>query len=171
MTIQEKYNLIKEGKYSKNQFVIDARKQFPNIINQFTGFNDAVNILRSKSILNEWQTKKESPINYKVDVDPSNFFSFEEIQRGVEFELEKRGFTRQQSISNEEYEKAKKTALSNLENDKLYYLNMLAGAKSVSHDKRADTMKPVSKENDKLNAMQKVQLKESIKDIIRDIIK
>jgi len=52
-TLQEQYNLILEGKGDKDFFMKSARRIFPQHINQYTSFNDATKILKSKSILTE----------------------------------------------------------------------------------------------------------------------
>jgi hypothetical protein len=52
-TIQEQYNLLKEGKGHKGVFMKAVRSLFPEYVNQYTSFDDAVNILKSKSVLNE----------------------------------------------------------------------------------------------------------------------
>jgi hypothetical protein len=52
-TLQEKYNLIKEGKGNKTLFLKEAKRNFPNFISNLTSFSDAENILKSKSIINE----------------------------------------------------------------------------------------------------------------------
>jgi hypothetical protein len=52
-TLQEQYNLILEGKGDKDFFMKSARRIFPQYVNQYTSFNDATKILKSKSILTE----------------------------------------------------------------------------------------------------------------------
>jgi hypothetical protein len=52
-TLQEQYNLIKEGKGDKLFFLKSAKNQFPNLINQFTTYDNAVNIFKTKGILSE----------------------------------------------------------------------------------------------------------------------
>jgi hypothetical protein len=52
-TLQQQYNLIKEGKGDKQFFLKSARLQFPDYITSLTDFNTAINILTTKSILNE----------------------------------------------------------------------------------------------------------------------
>ena len=52
-TLQEKYNLIKEGKGNKTLFLKEVKRNYPNIISNLTTFSDAENILKSKSIINE----------------------------------------------------------------------------------------------------------------------
>jgi hypothetical protein len=52
-TLQQQYNLIKEGKGDKQYFLKQARHLFPEYITSLNDFNTAVHILRDKSILNE----------------------------------------------------------------------------------------------------------------------
>jgi hypothetical protein len=51
-SLQTQYNLIKEGKGNKEVFVKNAKAQFPTIPNHY-GFNETVNELKHKNILNE----------------------------------------------------------------------------------------------------------------------
>ena len=52
-TLQEQYNLIKEGKGHKDVFMKTALRQFPNLFNNLTNFPTAVKVLKQKSILSE----------------------------------------------------------------------------------------------------------------------
>jgi len=52
-TLQQQFNLIKEGKGSKDDFLKSARRVFPEFITSLTNYNDAITILKGKSILNE----------------------------------------------------------------------------------------------------------------------
>lgn len=52
-TLQEKYNGINEGAFSKEQFLRDARLQLPNLITQYNGFEDAAQILKNRGIIQE----------------------------------------------------------------------------------------------------------------------
>ena len=52
-TLQQQYNLIKEGKGNKDHFLKAARNLFPEYITSGNDFTSAVHILTSKSILNE----------------------------------------------------------------------------------------------------------------------
>ena len=52
-TLQQQYNLIKEGKGDKQFFLKSARYQFPDYVTSLTDFNTAIHILKTKSILNE----------------------------------------------------------------------------------------------------------------------
>jgi hypothetical protein len=52
-TLQQQYNLIKEGKGHKDDFLKSARRVFPEFITSLTDYTSAITILKSKSILNE----------------------------------------------------------------------------------------------------------------------
>ena len=52
-SLQNQYNLIKEGKSSKDVFLKSAKSLFPNYIPSHYGFNETVNILKEKSIISE----------------------------------------------------------------------------------------------------------------------
>ena len=52
-TIQEQYNLLKEGKGHKDVFMKTVRSLFPEYVNQYTSFDDTINILKSKNVLSE----------------------------------------------------------------------------------------------------------------------
>jgi hypothetical protein len=52
-TLQEQYNSIKSGNGNKDQFLKHARNLFPEYFNQYTDFNTATNVLKSKQIINE----------------------------------------------------------------------------------------------------------------------
>ena len=53
MTLQQHFNLIKEGKGNKAQFLKQARQLFPQYFNQYSDFNTTINVLKSKQIINE----------------------------------------------------------------------------------------------------------------------
>lgn len=52
-TLQEQYNSIKSGNGNKDQFLKQARHLFPQYFNQYTDFNTAANMLKSKQIISE----------------------------------------------------------------------------------------------------------------------
>ena len=52
-TLQEHYNAIKTGQGNKAQFVKQARLLFPEYFNQYTDFDTATNVLKSKQIISE----------------------------------------------------------------------------------------------------------------------
>ena len=53
MTLQQQYNLIKEGKGDKNFFLKQARNLFPDLVTVHNTFEQTVGILKHKSILSE----------------------------------------------------------------------------------------------------------------------
>jgi len=53
MTLQEHYNAIKSGKGNKAQFLKQARSLFPQYFNQYSDFDTATNVLKSKQIISE----------------------------------------------------------------------------------------------------------------------
>lgn len=52
-TLQEKYNAIQEGKFSKEHFLAEARMQQPQLITRFNGYDDAVQILKNRGMIQE----------------------------------------------------------------------------------------------------------------------
>lgn len=68
-TLQEQYNLIKEGKGHKGVFLNEAKRNFPNLITNSATFEQAEKILKNKSVLNE---------NY-VDLKPLNTITSEDL--------------------------------------------------------------------------------------------
>ena len=52
-TLQEKYNAIQEGNFSKDQFLVEARMQHPNLVTRFNGYDDAVQILKNRGMISE----------------------------------------------------------------------------------------------------------------------
>ena len=58
--ITKLYQQLQEGKTTREYFVREARRQFPQFISPVTSFNDAVNILKSKRLVSENLTKEVS---------------------------------------------------------------------------------------------------------------
>jgi hypothetical protein len=52
-TLQEQYNLIKEGKGNKNTFMKSARSQFPNLFNNLSNFDTTIRVMKQKQIISE----------------------------------------------------------------------------------------------------------------------
>ena len=52
-TLQEQYNLLKEGKGNKNIFMKSVRRLFPNLVSNTTPYDSAVTILKHKQIISE----------------------------------------------------------------------------------------------------------------------
>jgi hypothetical protein len=66
-TLQEKYNAIQEGNFSKDQFLRDARMQQPNLVTQFNGYDDAVQILKNRGMIQEIASFAERFKEYSDD--------------------------------------------------------------------------------------------------------
>jgi len=155
-TIQEKYNAIAEGNFSKSQFVKDAKRELSQFLSPFNGYDDTVSILKNKGII--YEVKKEVPQYDK----PEPGYSIETIERGVDYELEAMGLMSNETVSEEDYGKAKKKAEKNLKKDPNHYLHLLSGD-SKKVDKH-DQMIPVKKGNhvDTFNGLKKAQLREEV---------
>lgn len=111
--------------------------------------------------------KEEKLPNQEYTGNPVDRFSLETVQRGVDYELESKGFnTVDNDFTTEDLEKVKQKVIKNLEKDPNHYLKLLAGENRKT--KRHDTMQKVEKNNhkDTFNAMQKAQLKEMIKKLV-----
>ena len=52
-TLQEQYNLIKEGKGHKDVFLKEAKRLFPNIVPNAAGFDQASKLLKQRSVISE----------------------------------------------------------------------------------------------------------------------
>ena len=52
-TLQEQYNLIKEGKGNSDVFVKDAKRQFPQLIRNAAGLNETIKSLKHSHIISE----------------------------------------------------------------------------------------------------------------------
>ena len=52
-TLQEQYNLIKEGKGHDNSFIKDAKRQFPNFVRTSANINETIDSLKRNHIISE----------------------------------------------------------------------------------------------------------------------
>lgn len=161
-TLTEKYNGVLEGNFSKEQFLRDARLTQPNFITQFNSYDEAVQILLNKSLISkntpvvveEKNTYTSTPV-----VNDEDLFSFETLQRGIQYEFEQEGIdSTYHEYTEEEYLKAKKKVITNLKKDPNYYLNQL---KKDTKKEKENKLEPFTKSKtvDKDNATTKVQLK------------
>ena len=161
-TIQEKYNAILEGKFSKSQFVKDAKRELSQFLSPYNGYEDTVSILKSKGVI--YEAKKQEVPEYDL---PGKKYSDEALRRGVDYELEGMGLMSQESISEKDFLKAEKKAIKNLDKDPNHYLHLLSGD-SKKVDKH-DQMVPVKKNNhvDTFNGLKKAELKEA-KELLKE---
>jgi len=164
-TIQEKYNAILEGKFSKSQFVKDAKRELSQFLSPYNGYEDTVNILKSKGVI--YEAKKSEVPEYDK---PAPGYSIEALERAVDYELEGMGLMSQETISEEDYDKAKKKAEKNLEKDPNHYLHLLSGdSKKVDkHDKYVEVKK--NNQVDTFNGMKKAELKEGVEALKEEVV-
>lgn len=113
-TLQEKYNAVLEGKFSKTQFRRDAAMELPQFISNVNSFDDTVAILKNKGIVTE--AKKNERY---FESDPADHISPDVLDTGIKCELEKKFNTT--DVTPEQYEKAKEAAVKNLTKDRAYY--------------------------------------------------
>ena len=151
-TLTEKYRGVLNESFSKKQFVRDARMAWPQLINQFLGFEDTVNILKQKGMISETDKMPE--------YNEFDNFSEDAIRRGIDAELEAMGLMSHDKVSEEDQAKAKAKVLKNLKKDALHYLNLMSG-ESSKVDKHDQMVEPNEKNKvDTFNGMKKADLKE-----------
>ncbi|CAB4124953.1 hypothetical protein UFOVP54_44 [uncultured Caudovirales phage] len=68
-TLQEKYNGIQEGKFSKDHFLADARMELPNLVTRFNGYDDAVQILKNRGMIKEAKVEEATPKTMQAGFD------------------------------------------------------------------------------------------------------
>jgi len=173
-TLQEKYNGIQEGKFSKEHFLAEARMQQPQLITRFNGYDDAVQILKNKGMIVEAKVEeakltKKSLTDYRYKpTNDMDKYPYEQILRGIRVELETLGVLGTPTA--EEYSKALSKVSKNLEKDSIFYTNQVAGVnpKVDLHDKMvtATTKNTV----DTFNGMKKAALKEGFKKLIKKVL-
>ena len=166
-TLTEKYNLVLEGKFNKKQFVRDARLAHPQLVTQYNGYDDTVTILKNRGYIFESldKYKEEKLPVYDNGVTEADRHPLEALERGVDYELEKKGFnTIKPDFTEEDHSKAKEKVLANLEKNPNFYYNILADEPTKVSKNRKDVMKPAEEKNavDKDNGMVKANLKESV---------
>lgn len=117
-TLQEKYNAVLEGTFSKEQFRRDAVMQLPNLVSKFNSFEDMTTILKNRGMLAE--AKKEEVTAYKKpEVEAADLIAPDLLDHGIKAELEAAEI--EGTPSEEEYEKAKEKAAENLVKNPLHY--------------------------------------------------
>jgi len=176
-TLQEKYNAIQEGKFSKDHFLAEARMQQPQLVTRFNGYDDAVQILKNKGMIKEAvveeakqpKATKKGLADYRYKpTNEMDKYPYEQILRGLRVELE--GLGVQGTPTAEQYAKALATVSKNLAKDSIFYTNQVAGVnpKVDLHDK----MVPVTAKNtvDTFNGMKKAELKEGFKKLIKKVL-
>lgn len=150
MTTAQLYREHLQGKVSKSAFLQEVRKDqnLPYVTN-LTSYEDAVKILKNKSIISE--EKHQLTVNQIIDrLNPYSFKS------AVNFELSKI----QGKPTEEEYEKIKEKVAKKLQKDPFAYeTEQFVNAKEVEKRDSKLEMQPLKKNNlkDKNNEMKKAK--------------
>ena len=153
-TLQEQYNLIKEGKGHKDVFLKEARFHYPNMISNVLTYEQATIILKQRSVINEgfmlggianakntkpdWfsifdenikEAKKDdlnkNSYNYE-DVKNVNNLNGEEFRLGINFEMTKVAELLTSQNMGEYLDKSRKEVEKNLAKNPLYYIENAA---------------------------------------------
>ena len=115
-TLQEKYNAVQEGNFSKEQFRRDAVMQLPNLVSKFNSFEDMSTILKNRGMIAEAKTQEPKYSTAK----PEDTIAPDVLDTGIKFELDKKYGTLE--VTDEQYAKCREMAIKNLSNDVLYYV-------------------------------------------------
>ena len=162
--VAKNYKAVVEGRLAKGEFVRQMRQQFPDLISQFNGYDDTVQILKNKQVIFE-STVNEAFNNVKIyDDRPALTYSLDVLERGITYELQAAGLMVHDkfNIKGDDYFKAEKKAKENLGKDANHYINLIAGeSKKVDkHDKEVEVKRGDGKV-DVFNGLKKADLKEA----------
>ena len=108
-TLQEKYNGIQEGKFSKSQFLVEARQQLPNLVTRYNGYDDAIQILKNRGMIQEVYSTEESFKDYSNDaltdmiINLSRYEGNEKEIAGVRDELARRKQSLNEGLGDKKY--------------------------------------------------------------------
>ena len=83
-TLQEKYNAIQEGKFSKEHFLAEARMQQPQLITRFNGYDDAVQILKNKGMIVEGIHDRDILYSPHTNIKPAPERSPEQLGKAAD---------------------------------------------------------------------------------------
>lgn len=151
MTISELYRKHKNNEVSREKFLYEVRRDnnLPFITN-LTSYNDAVQILKNKSIINEVDTKEakaaeavkaevkaKAPSTKKPKELHIDYVNPYEYRHGLTHELEQIG-----EYTDEALAKAKSTVLKNLAKDVNFYSTLLNQKQSHYEFKTPETDAP-----------------------------
>ena len=105
-TLNEQYQLIKEGKGHKTMFLNDAKRQFPNYIRNAATFDEATTILKQKGVINE-NIVGITPINTIESKKESYELAFEKfLEEAKDPQIKAKEVKEKKVKSQEETEKA-----------------------------------------------------------------
>ena len=158
VTAQEKLNAVNEGVMSKKAFVQAMRREFPQFISNFDGFDSTVSILKTRKVITE-----KADMGKAYDEQQAATVSLDALDRGTKMELASMGCDclNPSSISKEDYRKAYNKALVNLKKNATHYIDLIAKeSSSVDKNDKMKETKRGAKEVDTFNGMKKATLRE-----------
>ena len=169
-TLQEQYNLIKEGKGHKDVFLKEAKSRYPNLISNVLTYDQATTILKQRSIIQEhmlggvaknmgkkpdWFSIFDENMNIIAEEDLNkNSYNYEdkknidnmngeEFRLGINFEMSKVAELLTNENMGEYLDKARKTVAKNLAANPLHYVeNAAFGQEGIGYTKDAVSLKP-----------------------------
>ena len=169
-TLQEQYNLIKEGKGHKGVFLKEAKSRYPNMISNVLTYEQATTILKQRSIIREhmlggvasnvgkkpdWFSIFDENMNEakKDDLNKNSYeyedkknvnnLNGEEFQLGINFEMTKVAELLTSQNMGEYLDKARKTVSKNLASNPLFYIeNAAFGQEGIGYTKDTPGLKP-----------------------------
>jgi hypothetical protein len=159
VTAQEKLNAVNEGALSKKAFVQSMRREFPQYVSNFDGFDSTVSILKTRKVITE-----KADIKKAYDEQQGANVPLDALDRGTKMELAAMGCDclNPSSISKEDYRKAYTKALGNLKKNGSHYIDLIAKeSSSVDKNDKMKETKRGAKEVDTFNSMKKATLKEA----------
>ena len=168
-TLQEQYNLIKEGKGHKDVFLKEAKLRYPNLISNVLTYDQATTILKQRSVIKEhmlggvasnlgkkpdWfsifdenmniiseEDLNKNQYNYEDDKNINNL-NGEEFKLGINFEMSKVAELLTSENMGEYLDKARKTVAKNLAANPLYYVeNAAFGQEGIGYTKDTPGLK------------------------------
>ena len=168
-TLQEQYNLIKEGKGHKDVFLKEAKSRYPNLISNVLTYEQVTTILKQRSVIKEhilggvvsnlgkkpdWFSIFDENVNEaKEDLNKNSYnyentkninnLNGEEFQLGINFEMSKVAELLTSINMGEYLDKARKTVSKNLSTNPLYYVeNAAFGQEGIGYTKDTPGLKP-----------------------------
>ena len=168
-TLQEQYNLIKEGKGHKDVFLKEAKSRYPNLISNVLTYEQVTTILKQRSVIKEhilggvvsnlgkkpdWFSIFDENVNEaKEDLNKNSYnyentkninnLNGEEFQLGINFEMTKVAELLTSQNMGEYLDKARKTVTKNLSTNPLYYIeNAAFGQDKIGYTEDLPGLKP-----------------------------
>ena len=170
-TLQEQYNLIKEGKGHKGVFLKEAKSRYPHMISNVLTYDQVITILKQRSVINERQMA--GGVVGKIDKKPDWFSIFdknileakkedlnknsynyedtknidnlngEEFKLGINFEMTKVAELLTSQNMGEYLDKSRETVAKNLAKNPLYYIeNAAFGQEGIGYTEDTPGLTP-----------------------------